>query len=113
MLYRAYAVCSDWIYLHEEVERIRQILVNNNFPIQIVDETINQFLSKKFDNSPKINTVHTKPVIIYYRNQYNSKYQTQEKQLRRAISKNLSATTPKTALKLEFIIKTENLRVYS
>jgi hypothetical protein len=47
LLHRAYNICSDWQSFHSEVRRIKQLLVNNNFPLTLVDRIINNFLEVK------------------------------------------------------------------
>ena len=50
LLSRAYSICSNWKYFSEEVERIKQVLVNNNFPMQVIDSCINKFITSKVSN---------------------------------------------------------------
>ena len=45
------------------------MLVNNNYPQKLVDEEINKFVAKKFDNN---NNIKNNSVIkMYYENQMN------------------------------------------
>ena len=45
LLGRAYSICSSWQSFSEEVERVKQVLVNNNYPMQLLDLHINKFIS--------------------------------------------------------------------
>ena len=46
-LHRAYLICSDWEEFSVEVKRIKQLLINNNFPNYIVDKTTSKFMNNK------------------------------------------------------------------
>ena len=46
-LHRGYHVLSDWKVFHLEIERIQQILTNNNFRKKLIDSTIEKFLNEK------------------------------------------------------------------
>ena len=50
-LHRAYSVCSSWKAFTVEIERITQLLVNNNFPNKVINQTVQQFLDNKFKNN--------------------------------------------------------------
>ena len=54
-LHRAYVICSNWDNLTAEIGRIKQLLINNNFPNSIVDATISSFISKKIEKERPIN----------------------------------------------------------
>ena len=49
-LHRAYNICSDYISLTTEIARIKQLLINNNFPNYLVDKVTKEFINKKQDN---------------------------------------------------------------
>ena len=46
-LHRAYNICSDYISLTTEIARIKQLLINNNFPNYLVDQVTKEFINKK------------------------------------------------------------------
>lgn len=48
-IHRAMTICSNWVELNSELERIKQILINNNFPNALVDKTIKKYLDKEFN----------------------------------------------------------------
>ena len=54
LLHRAYRICSDWPSVTNEVERLKQVFVNNNYPMSEIDNVINKFISRKF-SSPSNN----------------------------------------------------------
>ena len=100
-MHRAFSICSSWGAFDVEIKRIRQLLVNNNFPINVVDNTINKVLSNKVnpENSQKQNSI-----IIYYRNQYTSNFKSEETNLKNAIKKNVqpSDTTKKVEVRIYY-----------
>ena len=58
-LHRSYAICSNWKDLTTEIQRIKQLLINNNFPNSVVDETINKFISGKMNEKDPRKTERT------------------------------------------------------
>jgi hypothetical protein len=50
-LHRAFNICSDWESFHLEVERIKQLLINNNYPTPVIDKTIRNFMNTKFNTN--------------------------------------------------------------
>lgn len=107
-LQRAYRICSDWESLHVEVERIKQLLTNNNYPQKIVDETINKFLEQKLtccvsqDNSD--NTIK-----FYYKNQMTSQYKHEEKLLRKIVDDHVKSTDQSRSVKLNIYYRARRL----
>ena len=93
-------MCSSWELFNEEVVRIKQLLVNNNFPNQTVDRTIKNYLDRKFANSnidslqdetnrtakPTVNaeTCDDETTKLFYENQMTSSYKQEEAALRTA-----------------------------
>ena len=47
LLHRAYHISANYFLLDNEFKRIKQKLINKKFSIQLIDKTINNFLSKK------------------------------------------------------------------
>ena len=81
-LHRAYNICSDYTSLTTEIARIKQLLINNNFPNYLVDQVTKEFINKKQDNKlqaqNKRDTANTEQQInqveFYYQNQMTSNY---------------------------------------
>ena len=89
MLNRAYTISSNWDAFHAEVERLKQMFTNNNFPIKLIDETIKQFLDKKVNGSNEpVNP--TNNIQLYYRNQMSQQYKQEEKNLRNIVNNFIS-----------------------
>ena len=55
-LHRAFAICSTWELFHIEVTRIKQLLVNNNFPNQLREKQTMKFLQSKKSQTENTST---------------------------------------------------------
>ena len=107
MLHRAYTISSDWIGLSDEIQRLKQLFVNNNFPQTIVEKEINSFLNKKLDNNRAEDTTSTN-INLYYRNQMSSQYKQEENNLRKIIDDNITPQT-NNSVKLAIYYKNKKL----
>ena len=87
-LHRAYAITSSWENFNQEVQRIRKLLINNNFPISILDNTIGKFLQTKFNQNNR-HTEAENNINLYYRNQFTSSHRMEEKLIQNAVDKNV------------------------
>ena len=52
LVHRAIKYSSNWELVHQEIERIKQVLSNNNFPQAIVENTIRNVLNQHHDQQP-------------------------------------------------------------
>ena len=50
-LHRAYSICSTWELFNIEKDCIKQMLVDNNFPNELIDKIVSEFLQKKFPSN--------------------------------------------------------------
>jgi predicted GIY-YIG superfamily endonuclease len=88
MLNRAYTICSEWDLFHAEVLRLQQLFTNNNFPSKLVDDVINKFLNRKFEE--QINSEPENKINLYYRSQMSSQYKMEEKNIRKILEDNVT-----------------------
>ena len=108
-LYRAKTLCSEKTEMLLEINRSKQILINNGYSNREVDEHIKKFLK----NVDKVNTDMPKTVQhLYYRNYMSSGHREDEKALKEIIRTNIK--TKEADTKLNVIIyykstKTSNL----
>ena len=107
-LNRAFAVCSSWDTFHTEVQRIRQVLVNNSYPINTIDNTINKFISNKF--SENVNSTTSPRPCLYYRNQYSSQAREEEKNLQNIIKRHIKATKENQNIDLRIYYQNKKLK---
>ena len=55
LLHRAFLISSTWQSFTAELTRIKQTLINNNFPLSLVDKIIKNFLDTKFRDETRRN----------------------------------------------------------
>ena len=79
---RALTHCSTWSDIHDELKRATQILVNNNYSCNKVNEMINKILNKFVQSSSQIDEEDRSPIHIYYRNYMSTAYKVDERILR-------------------------------
>ena len=52
LVYRAYRLCSNWLVFHEEISRVRTLLLRNAYPSWILDQVIKRSVSKFVQPQP-------------------------------------------------------------
>ena len=93
---RAIKTSSNYELMNSEFNRIKQVLINNGYTNTEVDHEIHKQLNKhhgetetkdkqRLETESKTNKVHH----LYYRNEMNSQYRTDEKILRNILTKNI------------------------
>ena len=116
-MHRAYNICSDYTSLTTEIARIKQLLINNNFPNYLVDQVTKEFINKKQDNKlhaqNKRDTANTEQqnnqVEFYYQNQMTSNYKQVEKELTTIVNSSIE-TTNEAKLKLNIYYKSRKVK---
>jgi hypothetical protein len=107
-LHRAYKICSSWSLFHQEVLRIKQLLVNNNFPIKLIDDTIHRFMKNKFDIPIKANDNET--IKLYYEMQMSDNYKEEEKELEAIVHKNIVPKEETKKIKLYIYYRSKKIK---
>ena len=79
-LNRAYKISNSWISFHTEILHIKQRLINNNYPVEMVESSIKRFMDLKQNNVQK--QEKTTPIPLYYESQFRSNYKEEEKIIR-------------------------------
>ena len=51
LLHRAFSHNTSWFNFHNEITHIRKLLINNSYPINLIDFHIKSFLDKKLSNN--------------------------------------------------------------
>ena len=106
-LHRAYMVSSTWEVFNVELKRIKQTLVNNNFPLSIIDKTIKEFLDKKNEKN-KVAVENKQDVKLFFKAQMTQNYVQREDQLKAIIKNNTKATEN---MKIKFHIYYKNRKL--
>ena len=118
-LHRAYKITNDWDEFHTEVDRIKNVLINNNFSNRMVDDGIRSFLDRKFaasaasDAAPASDAVRRSGVAgdgstisLFYQSQMHHNYKIDEKILVSMINNNVFVANPdRYQLKLQIYYK--------
>ena len=48
LLFRIYKLCSSWSIIHEEINTLKRILINNKYPLNFINYCIKKFLDNCF-----------------------------------------------------------------
>lgn len=67
LLHRGYIVSSSWENFNTEINRLKQVLVNNNYPMKLIEEEINKFIAKKM--TVVTTEAKSKNVDLFYKSQ--------------------------------------------
>lgn len=105
MLHRGYKISSNEEHFQHEVNRLKQIFTNNNYPMKIINQSITKFHKKIKDKSNQ-EPPRTK-IKIYYENQMNEQYKKDEKIMKNIITQNVKTNNDED---LEFIIYYKNTK---
>lgn len=109
-LYRAHSICSSWIDFHKEIERIRKLLINNNFPIGLIDKTINSFLKNKFKDNENIDNASNNDINLYFKGHFSDNYKQKEETLRKIIMNNIEPKETKAKINVITYYKTNTIK---
>ena len=108
LLQRAYNISSDWQIFSTEVERVKQRLVNNKFPMYIIGTSIRQFLNTKLEMQP--NQPMSK-IPLYYESQMCCNYKLEEKQLHHIINTCIKPVKERDKISLQIYKKLRNVAI--
>ena len=64
LLYRSFAIVSDYHKLHKEIVKLKSVLRQNEYPTQFLDKIISKFLDKSFKKWVTIITVPKKTFCL-------------------------------------------------
>ena len=71
-----------------QVQRFTQLFTNNNFPMKLIETTVEQFLNKKLEpQQPVIQDLNT--ITFFFQNQMSSSYKGEERKLKEMIQKHV------------------------
>lgn len=95
---RAYRNCSNWELFHQEIERMKQVLVNNGYSNTIIDQQINKFLECKTTQPEK--QQYNEIYKVYYMNQMSPAYKLDERVMENIIKRNVKCINSRDKLNL-------------
>lgn len=108
LLHRASLISSSWIIFNNEVNRLKQILVNNGYPLFVIDKQVNNFMNTKFKKKP-IESEDITKVNLFFKNQMTDNYKQRETQLKNIVNKNVKGKDNST--KVNLMIYYKNLKL--
>ena len=101
---RAFTHCSTWPLLHQELQRLQQILVNNGFSNKDVQSVIQQKMDA-YLNGDNLRTEKRPLILLHYRSFMSTAYRTDERILREIIERGTRPTDPEDKLELRIFYK--------
>ena len=111
-LNRAYKISSSWENMIQEIDKIKQLLINNDFNNSAVDYHIKKFLDKKINPSNNNHDSQNKSNIdIFYQAQTHSNYKLDERVLKDIVYRNTQVVDPNK--KLNLIIYYKNIKTHN
>ena len=120
LLHRAFHLSSKWEDFRCETQRLRQLFVNNNFPIRVVDETIDKFKAQN-DHIKFIRNVepanlnnddnkNSQKIKLFYKSQMSSNYKQEEQRLKKIVNNRLEPVDKEKKIQLYIYYKTIKLK---
>ena len=101
MLHRAYKISSNEEIFQLEVNTLKQVFSNNNYPMHVIEKIITNFTREKQSSQEAPQTTGDK-IKLYYENQMNNQYKKDEKIMKDIIRKNVKPANEND--KMELII---------
>lgn len=102
---RAFTHCSTWITVNKELQRISQVLTNNGYSKEEVDEVTRRYMNSYFQEKEKQDP--RQEIRLYYKNYMTSAYSSEEKALKKIINTNVKPVDPNSQIKLIIYYKTK------
>ena len=104
--------CSSLADLHVELDRIKQLLINNGYTNTEVDAEIRRHLSRSRHERRDENTKNT--IRLYYHNHMSPAHKVDERIMNEIISDGVTCTDPKDRVTLQiYLKKIERLTIWS
>ena len=94
-IHRAYKTCTSEGNLKPELNRVKQILINNGFSNLQVDQEIQKYRIRKQDDSSRINKIN-----VFYENQINKANKIDERIIKNNVSRNFQCSNVNDRLNL-------------
>ena len=103
---RAFNISNSWEDFHKEVTFIKQMLINNDYSNTLVDNQINQFISRKIE--PNQTNEEKTSIPVYYNSQMNQNYKLEERVIKQLIKDNTHCI--ESDKRLDLIIYYKNMK---
>ena len=107
-LKRADKICNSWQAFHSELQRLRQVFVNNGFPNRLIDDKISKFIDNKVHPDREQSILNT-GIILYYENQMHHNYKLEEKAIKSIIKFNVKPKDNEKCVDLRIFYRNQKL----
>ena len=105
---RALSHCSTWELVHQELQHVKQMLVNNGYSCTDIDAEINRTLDKHRTREHKTQSSEKSQVHkVFYMNHMNDAYDKDEKVLKNILKKNV---VPKEGHEVKLVVYYKSLK---
>ena len=107
---RAWNTSSTVQLFHIEIQRVKQMLVNNGYPNKLIDSTLSKFLGKVNRGNESTSDKNNISYEIFYENQMNNGYKIDEAVMKKIIKDNVKVVDQSKTLKLVIFYKSPKTR---
>ena len=101
---RAVTHCSSWTSVHQELQRVSQVLVNNGHSSDEIQRCINKQM-RNFNETPLPSGNSRPPIKLYYRNFMSTAYKADERILKSIVERGVTPTDENDSIKLVIFYK--------
>ena len=107
---RALTHCSTWRLIHAELDRIRQLLTNNGYNGDMIEDCIKKKLdSFQNDDQARRTEEEYRSITIYYRMNYSTAYKKEAEAIRNIIKRGVQTTIPEEKIDLRIFCRPNQL----
>ncbi|KAF0303685.1 Protein/nucleic acid deglycase DJ-1 [Amphibalanus amphitrite] len=99
-VHRALRHCSSWPLVHQELQRIKQVLVNNNYDLATIDQQIQSIVNNHITKGSQTTSNEGNVISLYYKSQMTSGYRAEESALKNIIRRNCKPVHPEDRIKI-------------
>ena len=103
---RALTHCSSWRLVHAELDRIRQLLTNNGYNEDMVEDCIRRKMDKFQDETtPRRPEEECQKITLYYKLNYGTAYKQETEAVKNIIKRGVQTTNSETKIDLRVYCK--------
>ncbi|KAF0313069.1 hypothetical protein FJT64_016313 [Amphibalanus amphitrite] len=99
-VHRALRHCSSWPLVHQELQRIKQVLVNNDYDLTTIDQQIQSIVNNHINKGSQTTSNEGNVISLYYKSQMTSGYRAEESALKNIIRRNCKPVHPEDRIKI-------------
>lgn len=108
-IHRALNHCSSWPLIHQEFDRIRNLLASNNYSITDIDAQIRRQLHQHFKSPTGKRESKGTDIRMYYQSKMSTAHKADEKAIRDIVERNCIPVNPDHSVKLTIYYKSPKI----